>query len=170
MRYPKQYTVAEWNKFNQYVEKKIECTDDSCQQRNWLGRKTKHTHSFYIHSQEMMCRKYDIVLTDHHTKKEKAVIILKKVNLTNISRGITKMNNGIDSFNGMVDKISREMQPTTTPTKRTRKRKTSTTTNKAKRYTPRTQRRRNYDDKLDLEVIVYGKRQSNNNSRRKAFF
>ena len=49
MRYRKYYTVAEWKKFDQWAER---------------------INGIDITSQEIMCKKYDIILTDYQTADE----------------------------------------------------------------------------------------------------
>lgn len=80
MRYPKEYTVKEWKKFDRYVTKEIN------------GVK------YYKNIQELMCMRYDIILVDHQTKKEKASAILDKFNVENLNKGITKFNKGVDQI------------------------------------------------------------------------
>ena len=62
MKEKKFYTVKEWNKFK---------NNDM---------------------QEKLCQKYDVILTDYKTKREKVFSALKKINLKNFDRGVTEFS------------------------------------------------------------------------------
>ena len=53
--------------------------------------------------QETLCKKFDIILTDHKTKREKLFSILDTINLKNINRGMEIFNKSIQSFGGTMD-------------------------------------------------------------------
>jgi len=61
---------------------------------------------FDLTQQDILCTRYDIILTDHLTKDEKLRKIIKKIakNLTikNVNKGITKFNKGMSQFNTMI--------------------------------------------------------------------
>ena len=52
---------------------------------------------------QVLCEKYDLIITDHETKSEKALRIAKKFNMTNINLGIAKFNNGVQQFSKMME-------------------------------------------------------------------
>ena len=51
---------------------------------------------------QVLCEKYDLIITDHETKSEKALRIAKKFNMTNLNKGINKINNGVSQFSEMM--------------------------------------------------------------------
>lgn len=53
--------------------------------------------------QEILCKRYNIILTDYTTKQEKVKKILNKFTVTNINLGITKFNKGMDGFIKLID-------------------------------------------------------------------
>ena len=65
MRIRKYFTVKEWQKFK---------TND------------------YFDMQEMLCQKYDVILIDYQTKKQKTFSLLQKINLKNFEKGITEFS------------------------------------------------------------------------------
>ncbi|GEM_PF-806153 len=90
MRYKKLFTVKEWSKFKKIKVKEIE------------GIK------YYYDIQELMCKKYDIILTDYKTKSEQIIIFLKKINMKNINKGIDTFNKAVQAFGGSMDQLSKE--------------------------------------------------------------
>ena len=82
MKVKKFYTVKEWNKFK---------SND------------------YFDMQDMLCQRYDVVLTDYQTKREKIFSVLKKINLKNLDKGITGFSKLVQSFGGSMDQLSREI-------------------------------------------------------------
>ena len=82
MRTRKYFTVREWNRF-------------------------KSKDSFDM--QEMLCQKYDVILTDYKTKREKVFSALKKINLKNFDRGVTEFSKLVQSFGGSMDQLTREL-------------------------------------------------------------
>lgn len=58
MRYRKYYTVKEWKRFDVYAER---------------------VNGIDITAQEVLCNKYDIVLTDYKTAGEKRKLALQKI-------------------------------------------------------------------------------------------
>ena len=87
MRYPKLYTVKEWKRFNR-ITSDYEIID---------GQK------YYLTMQEILCKKYDIILTDYKTKKERIFQIIDKVSIKNLNHGIIRFNKGISQFNKMIE-------------------------------------------------------------------
>jgi len=90
MKNKKYYTVKEWKKF-----KKIKVIE-------FNG--IKH----YQDIQELMCKKYDIILTDYKTKRERVIIFLKKINMKNINKAIDTFNKAVQEFGGSMDQLSKE--------------------------------------------------------------
>ncbi len=91
MRYKKLFTVKEWSKFKKIKVKEIE------------GIK------YYYDIQELMCKKYDIILTDYKTKSEQIIIFLKKINMKNINKGIDSFNKAVQAFGGSMDQLSKDL-------------------------------------------------------------
>ncbi len=88
MRYKKYFTVKQWKKFKKTQVKG-----------------TKH----YLNLQEFMCKKYDIILIDYKTKRERVTIFLKKINMKNINKGIDAFNKAVQAFGGSMDKLSKDL-------------------------------------------------------------
>jgi hypothetical protein len=82
MKVKKFYTVKEWNKFK---------SND------------------YFDMQDMLCQRYDVILTDYQTKREKIFSVLKKINLKNLDKGITGFSKLVQSFGGSMDQLTREI-------------------------------------------------------------
>ena len=82
MRTRKYFTVKEWNRFK---------------------------NNDYFDMQEMLCQKYDVILTDYKTKREKVYSVLKKINLKNFDKGVTEFSRLVQSFGGSVDQLTREI-------------------------------------------------------------
>ena len=82
MRTRKYFTVQEWNRFK---------------------------NNDYFDMQDMLCQKYDVILTDYKTKREKVFSVLKKINLKNFDKGITEFSKLIQSFGGSMDQLTREL-------------------------------------------------------------
>ena len=85
MRTRKYFTVREWNRF-------------------------KSKGSFDM--QEMLCQKYDVILTDYQTKREKVFAALKKINLKNFDKGVTQFSKLVQFFGGSMDQLTREIDST----------------------------------------------------------
>jgi hypothetical protein len=56
----------------------------------------------YIKGQ-LLCEKYDVILTDHETWESKLRRASKKLTVTNLNKGIDKFNNGIDDFMKVIE-------------------------------------------------------------------
>ena len=82
MRNRKYFTVREWNRFK---------------------------NNDYFDMQDMLCQRYDVVLTDYQTKREKIFSVLKKINLKNLDKGITGFSKLVQSFGGSMDQLTREI-------------------------------------------------------------
>jgi len=79
MKEKKFYTVKEWNKFK---------NNDM---------------------QEKLCQKYDVILTDYKTKREKVFSALKKINLKNLDKGVSEFSKLVQSFGCSMDQLTREI-------------------------------------------------------------
>ena len=82
MRTRKYFTVKEWNRFK---------------------------NNDYFDMQEMLCQKYDVILTDYQTRREKVFSALKKISLRNFDKGVTEFSRLVQSFGGSVDQLTREI-------------------------------------------------------------
>ena len=82
MRTRKYFTAREWNRFK---------------------------NNDYFDMQEMLCKKYDVILTDYQTRREKIFCVLKKINLKNLDKGITGFSKLVHSFSGSMDQLTREI-------------------------------------------------------------
>jgi len=59
--------------------------------------------------QESLCKKYDVILTNHKTKKEFIIEIIKNINLKNINKGIETFNKIIQDFGGSMEQLTSEL-------------------------------------------------------------
>jgi len=91
MRYKKFYTVKEWKKFKKIKVKEIGDVE------------------YFFDIQEIMCKKFDIILIDYTTKKEKIFSFLKKINFENINIVIDTLNKDVKDFSNSMDKLSKEI-------------------------------------------------------------
>ena len=82
MRIRKYFTVNEWQKFK---------TND------------------YFDMQELLCQKYDVILSDYQTKKQKTFSLLPKINLKNFEKGITEFSKLLQSFGNSMDQFTAEI-------------------------------------------------------------
>ena len=82
MKIKKFYTVKEWSKFK---------SND------------------YFDMQELLCQKYDVVLIDYQTKKQKTFSLLQKINLKNFDKGITEFLKLLQSFGNSMDQFTAEI-------------------------------------------------------------
>jgi len=82
MKTRKYFTVKEWNRFK---------SND------------------YFDMQDMLCQKYDVILTDYKTKREKVFSLLKKINLKNFDKGITEFSKLVQSFGNSMDQFTAEI-------------------------------------------------------------
>ena len=82
MRTRKYFTVREWDRFK---------------------------NNDYFDMQDMLCQKYDVILTDYQTKREKVFSALKKINLRNFDKGVSEFSKLVQSFGGSMDQLTREL-------------------------------------------------------------
>lgn len=97
MIYTKYYTVKEWKKFDKVAERE---------------------NGIDITMQEILLKKYDVILLDYKTKKEKLFSVIDKFNAKNINTGITKFNKGMDQFSKVIGEPKKTKRKTK---KKTRK-------------------------------------------------
>jgi len=110
MKYPKEYTQKEWSKFS---SKQVDASSlgNDYQFFNFFTQKLESYESMSV--QEMMIIKYDIVLTDYKTKKEKIFNIIDKVNIKNLNSGIEKFNKGVNQFSKAIESSTPGKGPST---------------------------------------------------------
>ena len=82
MKTRKYFTVKEWNRFK---------SND------------------YFDMQDMLCQKYDVILTDYQTRREKVFSALKKINLKNFDKGVTEFSKLVQSFGGSMEQLTQEI-------------------------------------------------------------
>ena len=59
--------------------------------------------------QDILCQKFDIILTDHKSKKEKLFGILDGLNSKNIDKGISAFNKIIQDFGDSMNQLTTEL-------------------------------------------------------------
>jgi len=57
----------------------------------------------------MLCQKYDVILTDYKTKREKVFSALKKINLKNFDKGVTEFSKLVQLFGSSMEQLTREI-------------------------------------------------------------
>lgn len=60
-------------------------------------------------AQQTLLKKFDVILIDYMTRKEKTIKILKKFNARNLNRGIAKFNRGVDGFHNALNEFDKAM-------------------------------------------------------------
>jgi len=65
----------------------------------------------YFDMQEMLCEKYDIILTDYKTKGQKIISLLSHINLKNLDKGIAQFNKLFASFGEGTEQLNKELHP-----------------------------------------------------------
>ena len=63
----------------------------------------------YFDMQEMLCEKYDIILTDYKTKGQKIISLLSHINLKNLDKGIAQFNKLFASFGDGTEQLNKEL-------------------------------------------------------------
>jgi len=56
--------------------------------------------------QEILCKKYDVILTDYKTRKEKIILLLHKINMKNFNKGMDTFNKSLNKFSKTVDSMT----------------------------------------------------------------
>jgi hypothetical protein len=59
--------------------------------------------------QEMLCQRYDVILSDYQTKKQKTFSLLQKINLKNFEKGITVFSKLVQSFGNSMNQFTAEI-------------------------------------------------------------
>ncbi len=67
----------------------------------------KEWNRFSWSMQEILCKKYDIILTDYRTRKEKTISLLNKINMKNFNRGMNLFNKSLNKFSKTVNSLTR---------------------------------------------------------------
>jgi len=78
----KYFTVKEWQRFN--------------------------TNNYY-YMKELLCQKYDVILSDYRTKKQKIFSLLQKINLKSFDKGVSKFSKLVQSFGNSMDQFTAEI-------------------------------------------------------------
>ena len=63
----------------------------------------------YFDMQEMLCQRYDVILTDYKTRKEKIISVLKKFNQKNFNKSMTQFGDFMKDFGNSMDQLTREI-------------------------------------------------------------
>lgn len=66
----------------------------------------KEWNRFSWSVQEVLCKKYDIILTDYKTRKEKTISLLNKINMKNFNKGMNLFNKSLNKFSKTVDSLT----------------------------------------------------------------
>ena len=56
--------------------------------------------------QEVLCKKYNVILTDYQTRKEKITLLLNKINMKNFNKGMDTFNKSLNKFSKTVDSLT----------------------------------------------------------------
>ena len=59
--------------------------------------------------QELLCQKYDVILSDYLTKKQKVFSLLQKINLKNIDTGVSEFSKLVQYFGNSMDQFTAEI-------------------------------------------------------------
>ena len=78
------YSMKVWKRFNKVHEKHV-------------GDKV-----YYLDMQEVMCRKFDIILIDYKTSRQRIIDIAKGFNMKNFDKGMTIFDNAMKDFDDMM--------------------------------------------------------------------
>ena len=66
----------------------------------------KEWNRFTWNMQEVICKKYDVILTDYKTRKEKIMSLLNKINMKNFNKGMDTFNKSLNKFSKIVDSMT----------------------------------------------------------------
>jgi hypothetical protein len=61
---------------------------------------------FAWNMQEVLCIRYNVILTDHKTTKEKTMSVLNKINIKNFNKGITTFVKSLNNFCKTIDSFT----------------------------------------------------------------
>jgi hypothetical protein len=63
----------------------------------------------YFDMQELLCQRYDVILTDYKTKQQKIISLLSHINLKNLDKGITQFNKLFASLGESTEQLNKEL-------------------------------------------------------------
>ena len=69
----------------------------------------KEWNRFDWNKQQVLTKKYIVILLDYKTRKEKILQVLDKINFKNLNKGIAVFNKGMDGFNKSVQQFGDSM-------------------------------------------------------------
>ncbi len=75
--------------------------------RSILFFTVKEWNRFTWSMQEVICKKYDVILTDYQTRKEKIISLLNKINMKNFNKGMDTFNKSLNKFGKTVDSLTK---------------------------------------------------------------
>ena len=58
---------------------------------------------------DVLCKKFDVILTDHKTKQEKIISVFEKINLKNFNKGMISFNKIIQDFGSSMEQLTSEI-------------------------------------------------------------
>jgi hypothetical protein len=82
LKHKKYYTIKEWSKFK---------------------------NNNYFDMQELLCEKYEVILTDYKTKRQRIISLLSHINLKSLDKGIVQFNKLFASFGNSSEQLTREL-------------------------------------------------------------
>jgi hypothetical protein len=66
----------------------------------------KQWNKFSWNMQEVLCKKYNVILIDYQTRKEKIISLLNKINIKNFNKGMDTFNKSLNKFSKAVDSLT----------------------------------------------------------------
>ena len=66
----------------------------------------KQWNKFSWNMQEVLCKKYNVILTDYQTRKEKIISLLNKINIKNFNKGMDTFIKSLNKFSKTVDSMT----------------------------------------------------------------
>lgn len=69
----------------------------------------KEWNRFDWNKQQVLTKKYAIILTDYKTRKENVLQVLNQINFKNFHKGIDIFNKMVQDFGNSMDKITKEI-------------------------------------------------------------
>ncbi len=69
----------------------------------------KEWNRFDWNKQQVLTKKYIVILTDYKTRKEKILQFLKQVNFKNFNKGIDGFNKAVHDFGNSMGSLTKEM-------------------------------------------------------------
>ena len=83
----------------------LSCWLGKSEAREPLQMSQRAWNKFTWDKQEILTKCYEITIPDYQTKKEKAIKILKKINLKNFNKGIDTFQKGVNTFSKGMDEF-----------------------------------------------------------------